>query len=135
MPYHCYIMFSKPQLKQHANGKSNYWNISFFSIRKSPWQSANVEGFAEAYLCFLVSASAKKKCRRNWILRNLKKVLFQELKKMYVFFQKRNVLLNKKRCFYFSRNFLTFMMQIIYCIIHRFLLSLFIFLLFSYTSF
>ena len=34
------------------------------SIRNLPQQSANAEAFAEAYLCFLVSASAKK-CQGN----------------------------------------------------------------------
>ena len=32
----------------------------YFSVRNLPWQLANADGFAEAYLCFLVSALAKK---------------------------------------------------------------------------
>ena len=32
--------------------------FAFISVRDLPRQSANAEAFAEAYLCFLVSASA-----------------------------------------------------------------------------
>ena len=38
--------------------------FSLSSVRNSPQQSANVEAFAEAYLCFLASASAKKMPRQ-----------------------------------------------------------------------
>ena len=37
---------------------------TLLSIRNSPWQSANVEAFAKAYICFLVSASTKKMLRQ-----------------------------------------------------------------------
>ena len=35
------------------------------SIQNSPQQLANAEGFAEAYICFIVSALAKKKMLRQ----------------------------------------------------------------------
>ena len=50
-----------------------------------------------------------------------KKYIFSSTKK------KRNVLPNKKIYFYFLHDFQTFMIQIIYCIIHRCLFSLFIY--------
>ena len=58
------------------------------------------------------------------------------LNKKYIFYlkKKRNVLLNKM--FVFHKMFkLDFMMQIIYCIIHKCLYSPFILFLFSYISF
>ena len=42
-----------------------------------------------------------KKWRGNWILRNLKKVLFQEVKKKKILLKKRNILLHKKGIFIF----------------------------------
>ena len=78
------------------------------SVRNSPRRSANAEAFAEAYLRFSVSPSAKKMLRQ----------------------------LNDDVDDVFHTNFkLDFMTQIIYCIIHIFLCSLFILLLFSLNSF
>ena len=37
---------------------------TIFSVQNLPWQSANAEGFAEACLCFSVSALAKKMLRQ-----------------------------------------------------------------------
>ena len=80
--------------------------MSDISIQNSPQQSANAEAFAEAYLHFVVSASAKQMLRQ----------------------------LNDDGVFH--TNFkLDFLRQIIYCIIHIFLYSLLILLLFSYISF
>ena len=78
------------------------------SVRNSPRQSVNAEAFAEAYLRFSVSPSAKKMLRQ----------------------------LNDDVDDVFHTNFkLDFMTQIIYCIIHIFLCSLSILLLFSLNSF
>ena len=38
--------------------------ILHINIRNLPWLSANAKGFAKAYLCFLVSALAKKMLRQ-----------------------------------------------------------------------
>ena len=41
------------------------WRLKFAlasGVRNSCWQSATAKAFAEAYLRFLLSASAKKKC-------------------------------------------------------------------------
>ena len=44
-----------------ASWTAEVFSISItFSVQNSPRQSANAEAFAEAYLCFLVSASGKK---------------------------------------------------------------------------
>ena len=52
-----------------ASWTAEVFSISItFSVQNSPQQSANAEAFAEAYLCFLVSASEKKKmikCQGN----------------------------------------------------------------------
>ena len=51
-----------------TNCKMLHLNFSDFfrqsSVRDSPQQSANAEAFAETYLCFLVSPSAKKMPRQ-----------------------------------------------------------------------
>ena len=51
-------------------------------IQSVSFTSAAFEAFAEAYLCFLVSTSAKKKKKKNTeamkFLRILKKILLQE---------------------------------------------------------
>ena len=97
------VMLLEPHQRQEKENLK-CWS----SVRNSPRQSANAEAFAEAYLCFLVSASAKKMPRQ----------------------------LNDDDDDVFHTNFkLDFMTQTIYCIIHIFLCSLFIFLLFSSISF
>ena len=51
-----------------ASWTAEVFSISItFSVQNLPQQSANAETFAEAYLCFLVSASEKKmiKCQGN----------------------------------------------------------------------
>ena len=102
------------------------------SVQNLPRQSANAEGFAEAYICFVVSASAKKKCWGNWICRNLTKYFSKNKKKIHFCFSNKEMSrLIKKKSFYFLHDFQIFMLQIIYCIIHRCLFSLFILLLFS----
>ena len=55
----------------------------------------------------------QKKCQGNWILRNLKN-FFSNNKKISTYFclKKRNVMLNKKRYFYFLHDFQTFMTQL-----------------------
>ena len=99
---------------------------AIFSVRNSPRQSANVEAFAEAYLCFLVSASAKKNAEAiKCLIRILKKYVAKN-KIYFCFKKKRNVPLNKKVIFVFHKFF---------SIIHRCLHSLFILLSFSYIGF
>ena len=108
---------------------------SFLMIESVRFTSAAFEAFAEAYLCFLVSALAKKKkCCGNEILTNLKKYVSKN--KIYFCSRKKsNVSLNKKVIFVFHTIFkLDFITQIIYCIIHRCLCSHFILFLFSYIS-
>ena len=98
-------------------------------IHKYTNTNAAFDAFADAYLCFLVSASAKKKkkCWGNQILRNLKKNVFNN-KKYFCSRKKSNVSLNKKVIFVFHTIFkLDFITQIIYCIIHRCLCFYFIF--------
>ena len=88
------------------------------------------------YLCFLVSALAKKK--------NTKAIKFLGILKRYVSmnkktdfcFKNKNLSLNKKFIFVFHMIFkLDFITQTIYCFIHRCLYSLFILLLSSFISF
>ena len=91
---------------------------SFLIIQSVSFTSAAFEAFAEAYLCFLVSASAKKNAEVMKFLGILKKYV-SENKMFFV---------NKKVIFVFHTIFkLDFIMQIIYCIIHRCLCSHFTF--------
>ena len=72
--------------------------------------------FAKAYLCFLVSAMAKKNAEAIKFLGILKKKVSKN--KKYIFVYKRNVSLNKKVIFVVHTIFkLDFTMQIIYCIL------------------
>ena len=104
-------------------------------IQSVSFTSAAFEAFAEAYLCFLVSASAKKNAEVIKFLGILKKYV-SENKIQFSSKKKSNVSLNKKVIFVFHTIFkLDFITQIIYCIIHRCLYSLFILFLFSYISF
>ena len=108
---------------------------SFLMIQSVSFTSAAFEAFAEAYLCFLVSASAKKNAEVIKFLGILKKYV-SENKIYFCSRKKSNVSLNKKVIFVFHTIFkLDFITQIIYCIIHRCLYSLFILFLFSYISF
>ena len=77
-------------------------------------------------ICFLVSVSAKKNAEVIKFLGILKKYVSEN--KIYFCSRKKiNVLLNKKVIFIFHTIFnLDFVMQIIYCIIHRCLYSLFL---------
>ena len=110
---------------------------SFLRIQSVIVTSAAFEAFAETYLCFLVSSSLKKKknAKANKFLGIWKKYVSKN--KIYFYLKKKtNVLLNKKVIFVFHTIFkLDFITQIIYCIIHRCLYSLFILFLFSYISF
>ena len=99
------------------------------SIRNLPRQLANTEAFAEEYLCFLVSASARKYTKAIKFLGLIKKYFSKNDKKNW--FKKRNFLLNKKIFLIFKLDCIT---QITYFIIHICLYSLFILLLFSYIS-
>ena len=95
-------------------------------IQSVSFTSAAFEAFAEAYLCFLVSASAKKNAEVIKFLGILKKYV-SENKIQFSSKKKSNVSLNKKVIFVFHTIFkLDFIMQIIYCIIHRCLCSHFI---------
>ena len=95
-------------------------------IQSVSFTSAAFEAFAEAYLCFLVSASAKKNAEVIKFLGILKKYVSKN--KIYFCSRKKsNVSLNKKVIFVFHTIFkLDFITQIIYCITHRCLYSLFI---------
>ena len=107
---------------------------SFLMVQSASFTSAAFEAFAEAYLCFLVSASAKKNAEVIKFLGILKKYVSKN--KIYFCSRKKsNVSLNKKVIFVFHTIFkLDFITQIIYCIIHRCLCSHFILFLFSYIS-
>ena len=61
-PGECFTVFTADfeQAFVHCIQKC-IWNPS---IRNSPWQPANPKAFAEAYLCVLVSASARKMPRQ-----------------------------------------------------------------------
>ena len=52
--------------------------------------------FAEAYICFIVSASAKKNAKAIEFLGILKRTFPRKKINTFLFFKKRNVLLNKK---------------------------------------
>ena len=95
-------------------------------IQSVSFTSAAFEAFAEAYLCFLVSASAKKNAEVIKFLGILKKYVSKN--KIYFCSRKKsNVSLNKKVIFVFHTIFkLDFITQTIYCIIHRCLCSHFI---------
>ena len=101
---HCLIHYSKVLFKKYITFQEN-------SIRNSPWQSGNAEAFVELCLWFLVSVPAKKKkCRENWILRNLKKNTFPRIKKYilylihYIVWKRREVFcLIKKYILFFTR--------------------------------
>ena len=92
-------------------------------IQSVSFSSAAFGAFAESYLCFLV----------YMLLRNLKKM---SGRKKYFFFGRRKAMFFFiKKLFVFQTFFkLDFVTQIIYCIIHRCLYSLFILFLFSYIS-
>ena len=62
------------------------------------------------HISYVFSICLSKKSRGNWILKNLKKSTFPRLKRINFCLKKRNVLLNKKRYFYFLYDFQTFMM-------------------------
>ena len=57
------------------------------SVQNSPWQSANAEGFAEAYICFVVSASAKKNAEAIEFLGILKSTFPRIKKNTFLFFK------------------------------------------------
>ena len=97
-------------------------------IQSVSFTSAAFEAFAEAYLCFLVSASAKKNAEVIKFLGILKKYVSEN--KIYLCSGKKsNVALDKKVIFVFHTNFkLDFITHIINCIIHRCLYSHFILL-------
>ena len=101
-------------------------------IQSVSFSSAVFGAFAELYLCFLVSASAKK-YQGNYNLRNLKKMSGRI--KFFFFGKRKSMFCFLKKLFAFQTFFkLDFITQIIYCIIHRCLYSLFILFLFSYIS-
>ena len=99
-------------------------------IQSVSFTSAAFEDFAEAYLCFLVSATAKENDEVRKFLGILKKYV-SENKIDFCSGKKSNVSLNKKVIVVFHTIFkLDIITQIIYCIIHRCLRSHF--LLFCY---
>ena len=97
--------------------------------------SAGFEAFGEAYQCFFSICLGKKTDEVITFLGILKKYV-SENKLYFCSRKKSNILLNKKVIFVFHTIFkLDFITQIIYCIIHRCLHSLFILFLFSYINF
>ena len=114
------------------------WTINhmiIFNDSISKFYQCSIWGFCRGISMFFSICLGKKKCWGKEILRNLKKYVSEN--KMYFCSRKKgNVLLNKKVIFVFHTIFkLDFITQIIYCIIHRCLYSLFILFLFSYISF
>ena len=103
-------------------------------IQSVSFTSAAFEAFAEAYLCFLVPTSTEKNTEVIKFLGIIKKYVSEN----QIYFcsgKKNNVSLNKRVIFVFGTTFkLDFIMQTIYCIIHRCLCSHFILFLSSYIS-
>ena len=98
----------------------------------------SIRGFCRNIFMFFSIFLVKKKkknAKANKFLGIWKKYVSKN--KIYFYLKKKtNVLLNKKVIFVFHTIFkLDFITQIIYCIIHRCLYSLFILFLFSYISF
>ena len=119
-----YCLFGHVYNLQKNNAQLITW--SFLMIQSVSFTSAAFEAFAEAYLCFLVSASAKKNAEVIKFLGILKKYV-SENKINFWSKKKSNVSLNKKVIFVFHKIFkLDFIKQVIYCVIHRCLYSLFI---------
>ena len=113
------------------------WTINhmvIFNDSISKFYKCSIRGFCRGISMFLVSTSAKKKKNTEAIkfLRILKKYFSKN--KIYFYLKKKsNVSLNGKVTFVFHTNFkLDSITQIIYCIIHMCLSSLFIHFLFSY---
>ena len=107
---------------------------SCLMIQSVSFTSATFEDFAEAYLCFLVSATAKENDEVRKFLGILKKYV-SENKIDFCSGKKSNVSLNKKVIVVFHTIFkLDIITQIIYCIIHRCLRSHFLLFLLSYIS-
>ena len=112
-----YCLFGHVYNLQKNNAQLITW--SFLMIQSVSFTSAAFEAFAEAYLCFLVSASAKKNAEVIKFLGILKKYV-SENKINFWSKKKSNVSLNKKVIFVFHKIFkLDFITQIIYCIIHN----------------
>ena len=106
----------------------------FLMIQSVSFTSAAFKAFTKAYLSFLVSASAKNAGAIKFF-GILKKYVCKN-KINYCLKKKSNASLNKKVIFVFQTIFkFNFRMQIIYCVIHRCLYSLFILFLFYYISF
>ena len=102
---------------------------------KFPSAVGKCRAFYRGMSMFFSICLGKRNAEAIEFLGILKKVLFQELKKYMFLLKEKKCLLNKKNYFYFLHNFQTFLIQIIYYIIHICLFSLFIHLFFSYTSF
>ena len=123
-----------PCLNQLQKNITQLIKWSFLMIQSVSFTSAAFEDFAEAYLCFLVSASAKENDEVRKFLGILKKYV-SENKIDFCSGKKSNVSLNKKVIVVFHTTFkLDIITQIIYCIIHRCLRSHFILFLLSYIS-
>ena len=75
-PGECFTVFTADfeQAFVHCIQKC-IWNLS---IRSSPWQSANAEVFAEAYLCVFSICLGKKNAEAIKFLGILKKICLQE---------------------------------------------------------
>ena len=75
-------------------------------IQSVSFTSAAFEAFAEAYLCFLVSTTAKKKkkeYRGNEILKNLKKNTSPRIKYIFIWKRKAMFLLMEKSLLSFTQ--------------------------------
>ena len=128
-------MFSQSQITLLAWPCLSLNHMIIFNDSICKFYQSSIRGFCRGNLCFLVSSSVKKNAKAIKFLGILKKYVSKN--KIYFCLKKKsNVSLNKKVIFIFNMILkLDFITQIIYCIIHRCLYSLFILFLFSYVSF
>ena len=110
-------------------------HMIIFNDSISKFYQCSIWGFCRGISMFFSICLAKKNAEVIKFLGFLKKYV-SENKIYFCSRKKSNVSLNKKVIFVFHTIFkLDFITQIIYCIIHRCLYSLFILFLFSYISF
>ena len=110
-------------------------HVIIFNDSISKFYQCSIWGFCRGISMFFSICLAKKNAEVIKFLGFLKKYV-SENKIYFCSRKKSNVSLNKKVIFVFHTIFkLDFITQIIYCIIHRCLYSLFILFLFSYISF
>ena len=120
-----YCLFGHVYNLQKNNAQLITW--SFLMIQSVSFTSAAFESFAEGYLCFFSICLAKKKNAKAIKFLGILKKYVSKNKLHFCLKNKSNVSLNKKVIFVFHKIFkLDFIKQVIYCVIHRCLYSLFI---------